>query len=97
MVAACAGSGQETQALVDDPPAESSEDSDSDSDSNGCDKVEICHNVDNNPHTIKVCDEALDAHLSHGDTEGPCPGDDGSSDDDSSSDCDEEPTPTPPE
>jgi len=37
------------------------------------DKVTICHKEsDKNPHTITVSRSALDAHLGHGDTLGPC-------------------------
>ena len=38
-------------------------------------KVEICHNPPGNPglwHTITVPDNAVSAHLAHGDHEGPC-------------------------
>jgi LPXTG-motif cell wall-anchored protein len=40
------------------------------------DKVVICHIPPGNPenaHTIVVSENALPAHLAHGDTEGPCP------------------------
>ena len=37
-------------------------------------KVTLCHNASkNNPHTITVDQAAVDAHLGHGDTLGPCP------------------------
>ena len=37
-------------------------------------KVTICHNASgNNPHTIEVSRSALQSHLNHGDTLGPCP------------------------
>ncbi len=39
-------------------------------------KVTICHIPPGNPanaHTITVSVNALDAHLAHGDTQGPCP------------------------
>ncbi|NOT36559.1 MAG: T9SS type A sorting domain-containing protein [Saprospiraceae bacterium] len=36
------------------------------------DKVNICHNVNNNPHTICVAESAVAAHLGHGDYLGPC-------------------------
>ena len=39
-------------------------------------KVEICHRPPGNPdnaHTIRVSENALQAHLDHGDTKGPCP------------------------
>lgn len=42
------------------------------------DKVLICHIPPGNPenaHTIRVSENAVPAHLAHGDTEGPCPGD----------------------
>lgn len=35
-------------------------------------KVTLCHNIDNNPHTISVAQSAVPAHLAHGDTLGPC-------------------------
>ena len=41
-------------------------------------KVLICHIPPGNPenaHTISVSVNAVPAHLAHGDTEGPCPGD----------------------
>jgi hypothetical protein len=38
-------------------------------------KVTICHNASGkNPHTIEVSRSALQSHLDHGDTLGPCPG-----------------------
>lgn len=37
-------------------------------------KVVICHKPDGeNPHTITVSENAVDAHLAHGDSLGPCP------------------------
>ncbi len=36
-------------------------------------KVPICHNVENNPHTIVVAPSAVPAHLAHGDILGVCP------------------------
>ena len=42
----------------------------------GNDKVVVCHVPPGNPdnaHTIVVSENALPAHLGHGDTEGPCP------------------------
>jgi hypothetical protein len=37
-------------------------------------KVSICHNTTgNNPHTIEVSENALPAHLAHGDAPVPCP------------------------
>ena len=41
-------------------------------------KVVICHVPPGNPdnaHTIEVSENAVDAHLAHGDTLGPCPTD----------------------
>lgn len=36
--------------------------------------VTLCHNANkNNPHTITVAEAAVNAHLGHGDTLGPCP------------------------
>jgi hypothetical protein len=32
----------------------------------------VCHNVQHNPHTITIDCNALQAHLAHGDYEGPC-------------------------
>ncbi len=40
----------------------------------GKNKVYICHNVANNPHTICVNKNAIPAHLNHGDFLGPCSG-----------------------
>ena len=45
-------------------------------------KVDICHNVNNNPHIINISVFAVPAHLAHGDTlsisESKCdPGDSG--------------------
>ena len=43
-------------------------------DGNGNEKVLVCHNASkNNPHTINIAQPAVDAHLAHGDTLGPCP------------------------
>jgi hypothetical protein len=39
-------------------------------------KVTICHNTDNNPHEITVSENAVPAHLKHGDILGACPDDD---------------------
>jgi hypothetical protein len=36
-------------------------------------KVTLCHNKLNNPHTIMVGAPAVDAHIAHGDTVGSCP------------------------
>ncbi len=39
-------------------------------------KVELCHIPPGNPenaHTIRVSENAVPAHLAHGDTLGPCP------------------------
>lgn len=48
-----------------------------DGDGNGdCDKVTICHippGNPENPQTITVSENAVSAHLAHGDTLGPCP------------------------
>jgi hypothetical protein len=35
-------------------------------------KVTMCHNIDNNPHSITVAQSAVAAHLAHGDTLGSC-------------------------
>ena len=40
-------------------------------------KVVICHRPPGNPanmHTITVSENAVPAHMKHGDTTGPCPG-----------------------
>jgi Tfp pilus assembly major pilin PilA len=37
----------------------------------------ICHNPDSNPQTMQISDNAWPAHQAHGDTQGPCPGDEG--------------------
>jgi hypothetical protein len=39
-------------------------------------KITICHEPQTKPKTKVVGNSALDAHLGHGDTIGPCPGDD---------------------
>ncbi len=41
-------------------------------------KVDVCHVPPGNPdnaHTISVSEDAFEAHLAHGDTEGPCASD----------------------
>ena len=39
------------------------------------DKVTICHMPDSGtPHTMTVSQNALPAHMNHGDTNGACPG-----------------------
>ena len=49
------------------PPTRLPEEGDSD-------KVTICHKPNSkNPHTITISRSALQAHLDHGDTIGPCP------------------------
>ena len=48
-------------------------------------KVEVCHypaDQAENPHTITVSGNAVDAHLAHGDTLGVCAGDRNHGDDD---------------
>ncbi|MCP4423286.1 MAG: hypothetical protein GY803_02215 [Chloroflexi bacterium] len=41
--------------------------------SEGEGKVTLCHNREHNPHTITVDQAAVQTHLNHGDTLGPCP------------------------
>ncbi len=41
----------------------------------GTDKVTICHKSGTDQQTITISADALDAHLAHGDTLGPCPED----------------------
>jgi len=49
---------------------------------NGEDRVTICHNG----QTIQVAESAVQAHLDHGDTLGPCEGDNGNDNDDDDDD-----------
>lgn len=58
----------------------------------GRDKVAVCHGFAKKPHTIFVSQAALKAHLAHGDSEGPCAGDDG--DDQDGDDDDDTPADT---
>ncbi len=67
----------------DDGDDDGDEDGDDDGDE-GDGKVKLCHNG----HTIEVAQPAVEAHLAHGDTLGPCDQGDGDSDGDTDGDSD---------
>ena len=51
-----------------------SDDDEPDEGSGNGEKVLVCHNASKkNPHTISIAQPAVQAHLGHGDTLGPCP------------------------